>query len=314
MDRTEQVRLALVSLAVGAYALAGPALLSAQPWVPVPGEGSVSLIYQNYYVVGHFDPQGRQNTNGGTHTKSLAAELEVGLTDNVALTVALPFISSKYTGTPGYPVAGEIVNAGPLDTGVYHGAFQDFRIDVRRLFMIGAVPVAPFVGVTIPSHGYETQGEAVPGRGRPEILIGASAGGPLDRILPAAYVQVRAALGATPKLNDFSAVRAIIDVEGGYAVTTRLTVRGLLGWQFRIAGPIAKDLTHDEALWRDHDRYIVANYLNAGGGATISVTRSIDIYGVWISTLSGKNGAHASRSLAVGASWGFGGGFAGFGE
>jgi serine/threonine protein kinase len=35
---------------------------------------------------------------------------------------------------------------------------------------------------------------------------------------------------------------------------------------------------------------------------------------LWISTLSGKNGAHAARSLAVGASWSFGGGFSGFGD
>lgn len=314
MDRTRKVRRVFVSLATLATALIGPVSLSAQPWVPAQGEGSVSLIYQNYYTVGHFDVHGNQNTNGATHTKSLAAEFEVGLTDNIALTVALPFIASKYTGSSSYVVADKTVTPGPLDDGAYHRAFQDFRIDVRRLFVAGPVSVAPFAGVTIPSHEYATQGEAVPGRRRPELVVGASAGGTLDPILPAAYVQVRAALGAAPELNDFSAVRSIIDVEGGYAVTSRLTVRGLLGWQFRIAGPIAPDLTYDEALWRDHDRYIVGNYFNAGGGTTISLTRSIDLYSVWISTLSGKNGAHAARSLAVGASWSFGGGFVGFGE
>ncbi len=311
MDRTRRARVVSVFLAMLATGLASPASLSAQPWVPARGEGTVSLGYQNYYVVGHFDLRGQQNTNGATHSKSLAAELELGITDTVALTVALPFISSKYTGPPSYIVGGRVVTAGPLDDGSYHGAFQDFRVDVRRLFLLGSLPVAPFAGVTIPSHEYETHGEAVPGRRRPELVVGASAGGALHRLLPAAYVQVRGAVGATPQLNDFSAVRSTIDLDGGYAIASRLTVRGLLGWQFRIKGPLAPELP--DSLWLDHDRYIVGNSFNAGGGTTISLTRSIDIYGVWVSTLSGKNGAHAARSLAVGASWSFGGGFSGFG-
>jgi hypothetical protein len=311
VSRTTFVRIGVASLAIMAAGLAGPASLSAQPWVPARGEGSVSLIYQNYYVVGHYDLFGNQNTNGATHTKSLAAELEVGLTDTVALTVGLPFISSKYTGPPSYFVAGKETFPGPLDDGSYHGALQDFRVDVRKLFLIGALPVAPFAGVTFPSHEYETRGEAVPGRHRPELVVGASGGGALGRFLPAAYAQVRAALGAMPELDGFSAVRTTIDLEGGYAVTSRLTVRGLLGWQFRIKGPLAPELFGD---WEHHDRFIVGNYFNAGGGTTIALTRRIDLYGVWISTLSGKNGAHAARSLAVGASWSFGGGFSGFGD
>jgi hypothetical protein len=311
VHRTLHVRLVVVSLTTLATLLMGPVSLSAQPWVPPQGEGSVSLTYQNYYTVGHFDLRGNQNTNGATHSKSLAAELEIGLTDKVALTVGLPFIASKYTGPPSYFVAGIETFPGPLDDGTYQGAFQDFRVDVRRLFVAGPVSVAPFADVTIPSHEYETRGEAAPGRRRPELVVGASAGGTLDPILPAAYVQVRTAFGVMPELDGFPGSRNITDLEGGYAITSWLTVRGLLGWQFRIKGPLAPELARD---WTNHDRFIVGDYFNAGGGTTISLTRSVDIYGVWISTLSGKNGAHASRSLAVGVSWGFGGGFGGFGD
>lgn len=307
VHRTLPVRLALVSLAT----LVGPLSVLAQPSVPAHGEGSVSLVYQNYYTLGHFDLRGNQNTNGATHTKSLAAELDVGLTDKVALTVGLPFIASKYTGPPSYFVAGIETFPGPLDDGIYHGAFQDWRVEVRRLFVAGPVSVAPFAGMSIPSHEYETQGEAVPGRHRPEFVVGASAGGTLDPLLPAAYVQVRTAFGAMPEVDDFPAVRNIIDLDGGYAITSWLTVRGLLGWHFRIKGPLAPELV---PVWADHDRFIVGDYFNAGGGTTISVTRSIDIYGVWLSTVSGRNGAHAARSLTVGATWSFGGGFGGFGD
>jgi len=306
VHRTLYVRLIFVSLAV-----ASPPSLSAQPSVPAHGEGSVAVAYQNYYTLGHFDLRGNQNTNGATHSKSLAAELDLGLTDKVALTVGLPFISSKYTGPPSYFVAGIETFPGPLDDGTYHGAFQDVRVEVRRLFVAGPVSVAPFAGMSIPSHGYETQGEAVPGRHRPEFVVGASAGGALDPFLPAAYVEIRTAFGAMPELDGFQGSRNVTDVDGGYAITSWLTVRALLGWQFRIKGPLAPELAR---VWMNHDRFIMGDSFNAGGGTTISLTRSIDIYGVWISTVSGKNGAHASRSLTVGASWSLGGGFGGLGD
>ena len=47
----------------------------AQPWVPPQGEGTVSVTYQNYYVVGHYDVAGRPNINGATHARALIAVL-----------------------------------------------------------------------------------------------------------------------------------------------------------------------------------------------------------------------------------------------
>jgi hypothetical protein len=309
--RARRVRVGWVWLVVVAARLGLASPVLAQPSVPPRGEGTVSVTYQNYYVTGHFDLAGRENTNGATHTKSLAAELDLGLTDTLGLSVSLPFIASKYTGPESYRVAGILTFPGPLDVDrTYHGAFQDFRIEMRRLFLAGPVAVAPFVGVSIPSHEYETRGEAVPGRHRPEVQLGGTAGVPLDQILPGAYAQVRYGLGASPPLQGFSAVRSNIDLEAGCAVTTRLAFRGLFDWQFRLKGPLAPQLEQD---WVNHDRFIVGDYFNAGGGTTISVTRSMEIYGVWVATMSGKNGAHVGRLLSVGAAWSFGGAFGGFG-
>ena len=76
------------------------AQVQAQPWVPPRGEGTVSISYQNYYTTGHYDIFGTKNTNGATHTKALALELDVGVADNLGLTLSVPFIASKYTGPP----------------------------------------------------------------------------------------------------------------------------------------------------------------------------------------------------------------------
>src|SRR3954452_20231752 len=89
-------------------------LVHAQAWVPRRGEGAVSLDYQTYDVAGHFDVHGNRNNNGGTYSQSLVAELQVGVTDRLALTVSVPFVASKYTGPPEYSVGGFRTLPGPL--------------------------------------------------------------------------------------------------------------------------------------------------------------------------------------------------------
>jgi hypothetical protein len=279
---------------------------AAQPWVPAQGEGSVSALYQNHYTLGHYDLQGRPNTNGATHTKTLAFELDYGLTDSIGLVIGVPFIASKYTGPPSYFVAGIATFPGPLDDGQYHGAFQDFRVEIRRLFLAGPVAVTPFAGATVPSHKYETRGEAVPGRARPELQIGASVGLPLDRLLSGAHLHLRYGLAAAPPESGYPAVRSLIDVEPGVNVLPRVGVRGILAWQLRNKGPLAPELAAD---WASHDRYIVGNFFNAGAGLSFAMTRSLDLSVTWIQTVSGKNGAHRARLFTVGIARGFGGGF-----
>lgn len=265
----------------------------------------MSVVYQSYYTLGHYDLQGRPNTNGATHTKAVAVELDYGLTDVLALVVGLPFIASRYTGSPSYFVAGIETFPGPLDDGRYHGAFQDVRVEIRRLFLAGPVAVTPFAGGTVPSHEYETRGEAVPGRRRPELQVGASAGLPLDRLLPGAHVHVRYGLGAAPRQGGYPAVRSLINLEGGVDVLPRVGVQGILAWQLRNRGPLAPELAAD---WANHDRYIVGNHFNAGAGLAILLTRSMELSTVWLQTVSGKNGAHRARLFTLGATWSFGGG------
>ena len=271
----------------------------AQAWVPARGEGTVSLTYQNYDVAGHFDAQGHKNTNGGTQSHALVTELDYGVTDTIGLIVSLPFIASKYTGPPSYFVGTHETHPGPLDDGTYHAAFQDVRVEVRRLFWAGPVALAPFVGASFPTHNYETVGEAVPGRHRRDFQVGANAGLDLDRILPGSYVHGRYAYATAERLENFPFTRSNIDVEGGYAATSRLVVRGLMNRQIRHHGPSLDELAAD---WQHHDRFIAPSYLNLGGGVSLPVTGSTDVYALWVATVSGSNGAHRARTLAVGVS------------
>jgi len=282
---------------------AGAGMAQAQAWVPTKGEGSLSFTYQSYDVVGHFDVFGNKNNNGGTYSQSLVTELDYGVTDALGLTVSLPFIASKYTGPPVYFVGGHETHPGPLDNGNYHAAVQDVRIEVRRLFWTKSIAIAPFGGISFPTHNYETVGEAVPGRHRRDYQVGASAGTDLGRAVPNAYVQLRYAYGTMQRVEDIPFTRSNIDVEGGKAPVEWLVLRGLINWQIRHQGPTLARLSDD---WVDHDRFIAPSFVNVGGGTSVSVTHSLDLYVMYVVTVAGSNGAHRGRLLAAGTTWGFG--------
>ena len=283
--------------------------VEAQAWVPSKGEGTVSLTYQNYDVAGHYDARGRKNNNGGTRSHVAVAEVDYGLTDTISLMVSLPFIASKYTGPPVYFVGGVETHPGPLDDGTYHGAFQDLRIEVRRLFWAGRIPVAPFIGGTFPTHNYETVGEAVPGRHRRDFQIGTNAGLNLNRLLAGAYVGGRYAYATAQRIEGFAFTRSNIDVEVGCPLGSHLVLRGLTGWQIRHRGPSVQQLTVD---WENHDRFIAPSYTNLGVGVSMPIG-GVDFYALWLGTAAGSNGAHRARTIATGVTFGFGSSLTGLG-
>jgi hypothetical protein len=287
--------------------VAAPGVAHAQAWVPDKGEGSVTFTYQNYDVVGHFDVFGNKNNNGGTYSQSLVTELDYGVTDVIGLTLTLPFIASKYTGPPVYYVGGHETHPGPLDDGSYHAAVQDLRIEVRRQFWAKSVALAPFGGISLPTHDYETVGEAVPGRHRRDYQVGVSAGSDLGEASNA-YLQVRYAYGTMQKVEDIPFTRSNIDIEAGQAPISRLLFRGLVNWQIRHQGPTIARLSDD---WVDHDRFIAPSYFNLGAGTSVSLTRSADVYAIYVATVAGSNGAHRGRLIGVGTTWGFGGALGG---
>ena len=183
----------------------------------------------------------------------------------------LPFITSKYTGPPVYFVGGVETHPGPLDDGTYHGAFQDLRVEVRRLFWAGPIPVAPFIGASFPTHDYETVGEAVPGRHRRDLQIGANVGVNLDRLLSGrCTLHGRYGYATAQRIEGFAFTRSNVDVEVGFPIASRVVLRGLAGWQIRHQGPSVQELTVD---WEHHDRFIAPSYTNLGVGASVADRR-----------------------------------------
>ena len=284
-------------------------ILMAQAWTPGKGDGTVSLTYQNYDVAGHYDARGRKNNNGGTHSHVAVAEMDYGITHSLGVIVSLPFVVSKYTGPQVYFVGGVETHPGPLDDGRYHGAFQDVRVEFRRLFWAGPIPIAPFIGASFPSHDYETVGEAVPGRGRRDFQVGANVGLNLDRLLTGAYFHGRYSYATAERTMDLPFTRSIVDVEVGGPIGSRVVLRGLTAWQIRHQGPAVQELTAD---WEHHDRFIAPSYINLGVGMSVLVAGA-DLYVLWLGTAAGSNGAHRARTIAAGITFGFGANLTGLG-
>jgi hypothetical protein len=271
----------------------------AQAWVPERGEGTVSVTYQHYDVAGHYDVKGQKNNNGGTRSHSAVVEFDYGLTDTTALLVSVPFIASKYTGPPSYFVGPNETFPGPLDDGSYHGAFQDLRVELRRLFWAGPMAVAPFAGASFPTHEYETVGEAVPGRHRKDFHAGVNVGLDLGRVLGSGYVSARYAYAVNERMSDHPFTRSNIDLEVGYPALPRVVLRGVINRQIRHQGPTIAELSRD---WLHHDRFMAPSYLNLGAGASVRLTNSMDVFGLWLGTVSGNSGAHRARALTFGVS------------
>jgi hypothetical protein len=124
------------------------------------------------------------------------------------------------------------------------------------------------------------------------------------------YVQGRYAYGIAERVHNFPFTRSNIDLEGGYAITSRVVIRGLIDQQIRHQGPSIDELAPD---WVDHDRFIAPSYVNLGGGMSVAVTRSVDISALWVAAAAGSNGAHRARTLAIGITLSVGAGLRGLG-
>ena len=292
----------MAAAAVSIVVLAFPALAAGQAWLPAKGEGALAMTLADYAFDGHFDSEGNRDPFGGTHARSIAVEVSYSITDRLAAAAGLPFIATRLSGS--FPAG---VALGPLDDGRYHADFQDLRVELRFMAVALPVTITPLVGFSIPSHAYEVTGEAVPGKGTREAFLGANVG---RAVGPSAYVHGRYVFTRVEKVvpEVKTLDRSTVEVEAGGMATRRLGLRALAIRQITHGGLDLEDMRTNPNFFRTHDRAARTNYLNLGAGMTFEAAPTVEVYAVFLKTLSGEN-AHRARSFSVGASWQFGGRF-----
>lgn len=298
MNQHSLVRL-LKSAAVMTMAVVGTSTSArAQAWTPGQGEGAVTVQFQDAFVKYHQLPTVRLD-RGHIRGETMLADFTYGVTDRIAVSVALPYVASKYNGSRPHPTV--------LDDGSYHSTFQDFRFDIRYNITRSGFVLTPFAGTILPSHGYEYFAHSAVGRDLRELQVGTYWAKLLDPVLPGLFVQSRISYGFAQQIADISHNHSNLDLEVGYFVRPELRVFALGAGQLTHGGV---DLTGNSqaalgSLYPHHDQISRDNFLNVGVGAGYELTPAVSVYGSVIRTVAGRNVHALQHSLTIGTTWNF---------
>lgn len=291
---------------------ASPAL--AQAYVPAKGEGTVSFLYQGMFVRDHYF--GTTPVDAGQITsKALLVDVTYGVTDKLAISFGVPWVTSRYNGSLPHPIADlsgptpVYGGVNPADDGTYHGTFQDLRFGVRyNAVARNGMALTPFITTSIPSHGYTVLAHASPGQNLKQLQIGLSGAKLLDAVVPGLFVQGRYAYAFTQTVvADISHDRSNADLEVGYFVSPRLRLLALATGQFTHGGidivPNARVALGP--LFPYHDQITQIHFLDLGGGLSYALTERVDLYGSLVRTVAARNGHAIDHGLSLGLSWSF---------
>lgn len=287
----------VVAASIIVSATAGPA--HAQAWLPAKGEGTVSVLFSNVLSKDHFLPDTRYDF-GHIDANTFLFDVTYGISDRVALSVGLPLVISRYRGDlPHRPIT--------LDDGRWHANLQDVRFGLRYNAIRGPLMVTPFVGSDLPSNDYEFYTHAAPGRGLKEVHAGVAAGKLFAGL--GLVVQGRYAHAFSERaLDEFPRRYSLVALETAYFLTP--SVRLLAMTSGRI-GHTGIDLSPDAGsvlpfeVFYHHDRISRESYWNVGGGAGVSLTDTLDLFGSFTTTVTGRNTHAVNRGLSIGVSWSF---------
>jgi len=289
----------------------------AQAWLPDKGRGTFYLGYEYaqahwtllpYDVTGVvFTPYtggpGDKIAEGEHYGQFITADLDYAVLRGLALTAHVAYVESRYGGLrPHKDETGQFVEA---DDGSYHGDFQDAEVGVHGTVLRAPFVATPFVAYHFPLGQYETIGHAAVGHGLQEVRIGAALGRSLRPFLPDAYGQLTYAYTLAERDAEHSIHRNGVDMELGYYVTSRLSLKGAASW-IRSSGGIEWYRYSQEykAQLFMHDALANERSWRVGGGAGYALTPRYSLYVLGFGTIWGAN-THAMNTFATGVGWNF---------
>lgn len=304
---------AFAAVVVSMLVTATAAPARAQAWLPAKGEGSVSILYQDVFVKDHMQTTTPVD-NGQIYSKSLLFDVTYGVTDNLAISFAIPWTAGMYDGTKQHPLADlsgptpVFYGVQPLDDGTYHQTLSDFRFNVRYNITKKWMVLTPFIGTTAPSHDYVSFAHAAPGQKLNELQLGVSGARLLDTIVPGLFVEGGYAYGFTQQVIDIPHNRSDFSLELGYFATPKLRFLALSSARVTHGGidmPPNPRVNLPALQYLHHDQIQREDFLNLGGGASFALSEKLDLYGSLIHTAAARNGHAIDRGISLGLSWSF---------
>ncbi len=273
-----------------------PATLHAQAWLPVKGSYGVSVLYTDIFDTKHYLPDGDELDAGHMRVHSTGLSLSYAPTDRLFLTAGVPYVRSEYHGAFPHPTA--------VDNGAYHGTFTDLRVELHYQALLEPVAFAPYVALVEPTHSYPSLGHAAPGRNLEEKWVGFFLGKSLDLWIPRTYVQARYSFAFVEPVAGVGHDRSNLDVEVGYFPTPAWSVRGLAYWQ-RTHGGIDVPIPQSNPLYPHHDQLASERFLNLGAGSSYDLSKRLSLFGLYTTSVYGRNGHKLGRSFTLGLGYSF---------
>ncbi len=296
-------------LLVAASALAClPSVLHAQAWGPPAGAGALTIGFQRIDHTGHRLTNGLYVDNGRSLSGALFLGADYGVTRRWSVSAGIPLVFAKYTDDDPPP---PFIPFLPVDEcRCWHEGWQDLSLTTRVMVVDTfdrVLAVTPSVSVTVPSHAYAYQGEAVIGRRLREFQLAVDAGRRLDEISRRLTVTGRYAYVVVQRILAVPNNRSHAELALEARVHPRVTVRGGLNWQRTHgglrAGPVPGvdspfgDVNTPERV-AEHDRLLRDNRLHVTVGAAYHTARGT-LFAEVRHFASGSD-THAGRALTVG--------------
>ena len=274
---------------------------SGQAWTPPAGSGSLWLTAQRLHADAHTEGDGDYQHNIDLLAHSMTAALDYGVTDRLALSIALPYVTSRYEGP--IPHAGSLV-----DDGQYHGSISDLDLELRYKAVDGLFVITPFVGGQWPTRDYPTLGHATAGRGLTEYALGFDVGHEAAWLAPALYLAGGYSYSIVEKVHeDINVNRSNLDLRAAYYVTSRLSVQVASMWQ-KTHGGIDIPFSPEDRVRHahHHDQMLRADHWRTSAAVGYAIRPNVDVVLGWATSIRSEN-SHAFRTLSLGAGWTFDG-------
>jgi hypothetical protein len=272
-----------------------------QAWTPPKGEGEYAMVFQDLYTTKHTLSDGSRVDAGHVTLLGLVSSVDLGLTNKLAATFAIPVGMGIYNGKTPHLL--------PIDDGNFHGGLQDFGIGLRYNLISRPLMFTPFVLSNFPMTNYQHFAHSAIGSDAWEVRMGFAVGHRFQTRLRNAYFQVAYSYSVAEEFMNIRPNRNRFNGEFGHFLTPRLALRGLALSQVMTTGlEIPKDFpvrTPTNPLWRQHDRISKVDFFTVGGGVSYNLTRSVDIFGSLLTMPWGTNGHALKTGASLGISWTF---------
>ncbi len=274
------------------FLLMVPSLSWGQAWLPDAGSTSVSIVHNDAETNEHYLPNGNEIDVGHTRVFSETLAVAYSPSDRWLISASVPYVRAGYHGTHPHPGTN-------IDDGSYRTTFTDLRVELHYQVLEQPCAFSPYVALVVPTHHYPSLGHAAPGRDLREQWLGFFLGKSLDKWLPRTYIQGRYSYVFAEQLAGVSHNRTNAEMELGYFIDPRWSVRVLASWQHTYGG-INVPVPLSSRYYPYHDRLAAERYFQAGGGVSASVGTSSNAFLIYKRALSGANGHRLSNGFTLG--------------